>query len=54
MSPFMNVIALRDELDGDKEYKTQLNEEILAAHKAIIKGIREARETASGFAKRLF
>jgi hypothetical protein len=49
----MNVMALRDELDGDEEYKAQLDEEVVAAYKAIIKGIRGARETASGFAKRL-
>jgi hypothetical protein len=49
----MNVMALRDELDGDEENKAQLDEEVVAAHKAIIKGIRGARETASGFAKRL-
>ena len=53
MSSSMDVMALRDELDGDEEYKAQLDEEVVAAHKAIIEGIRGARETASGFAKRL-
>jgi hypothetical protein len=53
MSSFMNMMALRDELDGDKEYKTQLDEEVVAAYKAIIESIRGARETASDFAKRL-
>jgi hypothetical protein len=53
ISSSMNMMALRDELDGDEEYKAQLDEEVIAAHKAIIEGIRGARETASGFAKRL-
>jgi hypothetical protein len=49
----MNVMALRDELDGDEEYKAQLDEKIIASNKAIIESIRSAREMASGFAKRL-
>jgi hypothetical protein len=53
MSLSMDVMALRDELDGDKEYKAQLNEEIIASNKAIIESIRSAREMASGFVKRL-
>jgi IgA-specific serine endopeptidase len=36
-----------------EEYKAQLDEEIIASNKAIIKSIRSAREMASGFAKRL-
>jgi hypothetical protein len=39
MSLSMDVIALRDELDGDEEYKTQLDEEIIASNKAIIESI---------------
>jgi hypothetical protein len=54
MSSFMNVIVLRDELNGDKEYKAQLNEEIIAFNKAIIESIRSAREMVSDFVKRLF
>jgi hypothetical protein len=46
-------MALRDELNSDKEYKAQLDEKVIAIYKAIIEGIRGARETASGFAKRL-
>jgi hypothetical protein len=46
-------MALKDELDSDKKYKTQLNEEVIAIYKVIIKGIRGARETISDFAKRL-
>ena len=53
MSSSMDVMALRDELDGDEEYKAQLDEEIIASNKAIIESIRSAREMASGFAKRL-
>jgi hypothetical protein len=49
----MDVMVLRDELDGDEEYKAQLDKEVVAAYKTIIEGIRGARETASGFAKRL-
>jgi hypothetical protein len=49
----MNVMVLRDELDGDEEYKAQLNEEIIASNKAIIESIRSAREMASDFVKRL-
>jgi hypothetical protein len=47
------VIALRDELDGDKKYKTQLDKEMIAVYKIIIESIRKARETVSDFAKRL-
>jgi hypothetical protein len=46
-------MALQDELNGDKKYKAQLDKKMVAAHKTIIKSIRGARETASGFAKRL-
>jgi hypothetical protein len=46
-------MALRDELNGDKKYKAQLDEEIIAFNKAIMKSIRSAREIANGFAKRL-
>jgi hypothetical protein len=49
----MDIIALRDELDSDKEYKAQLDEEIIASNKAIIESIRSAREIANDFAKRL-
>jgi hypothetical protein len=53
MNLSIDVMALRDELNGDKKYKTQLDEEVVATHKTIIEGIRGARETVSGFAKRL-
>jgi hypothetical protein len=50
----MDVMVLRDELNSDKEYKAQLDEKVVAAYKTIIESIREARETVSDFAKRLF
>jgi hypothetical protein len=53
MSSFMNMIALRDELNGDKKYKAQLDEKMIVTYKTIIKGIRETRKTANDFAKRL-
>jgi len=46
-------MTLRDELDGNKEYKAQLNKEIIVFNKTIIESIRSAREIASDFAKRL-
>jgi hypothetical protein len=53
MSLFIDIMILRDELNGDKEYKAQLDEEIIVFNKAIIESIRSAREMVSGFAKRL-
>jgi hypothetical protein len=53
MSSSINMIVLRDELNGDKEYKTQLDKEIIAFNKTIMKSIRSAREMASDFVKRL-
>jgi hypothetical protein len=53
MSLFMDMMVLRDELNGDEKYKAQLDEEIIAFNKVIIESIRSAREMASGFAKRL-
>jgi hypothetical protein len=53
MNSSMNVMALRDELNDDEKYKTQLDKEIIASNKAIIESIRSAREMASGFTKRL-
>jgi hypothetical protein len=49
----LNIIILRDELNGNEKYKAQLDKKVITAHKTIIKGIRETRETVSGFAKRL-
>jgi hypothetical protein len=49
----MDMIVLRDEFNGDEKYKTQLDEKVVVIYKAIIEDIRRARETASGFAKRL-
>jgi hypothetical protein len=34
------MIALQDELDNDEEYKAQLDEEVIAAYKAIIERIQ--------------
>jgi hypothetical protein len=47
------MIVLRDEFDGDKKYKAQLNKEIIVFNKAIMESIRSAREMVSDFAKRL-
>jgi hypothetical protein len=53
MSLSIDIIALRDELDGDEKYKAQLDKEIIAFNKAIIKSIRSVREIANDFAKYL-
>jgi hypothetical protein len=33
MSSSIDVMALRDELDGDEKHKAQLDEEIIARHR---------------------